>query len=277
VVYIQFLSLLILPEFQNRQDTSRFWPLKAYLDYSCSASGVPGNEGVATVPTPSWAINRRIGLSGKQALLKRRWPRRAVIWLFEATEPSLCAQPVTVAASITISSTNSLDPLLTRRCYVQPHCYCSTMMSPLVLHPCKVSWNESYIVYNTMHIFEPKGRMIAVIKDVYGEVVQQTLSNRWFSYIIIYVCTRFSFCISIFQMLPKNSYISYIQTHTHTHTQTHTHTHTCAFKCALKLAASFLHLLSICGNVVYSRTGHRWQYGACAVHAVYLRLQTHTR
>jgi hypothetical protein len=139
MVYIQFLSLLILPEFQNRQDTSRFWPLKSYLDYSCSASGVPGNEGVATVPTPSWAINRRSGLSGKQALLKRRWPRRPAIWVLEATEPSLCAQPVTVAVGITISSTNSLDPLLTRRCYGQPHGYCPTMMSPLELHPCKVS------------------------------------------------------------------------------------------------------------------------------------------
>lgn len=139
MVYFQFLSLLIFPEFQNRQDTSRFWPLKAYLDYSCSASGVPGDEEVATVPTPSWAINRRNGLSGKQALLKRRRPRHAVIWVSEATEPSLCAQPVTVAANIIISSTNNLGPLLTRRCYVQPHSYCSTMMSPLVLHPCKVS------------------------------------------------------------------------------------------------------------------------------------------
>jgi len=26
----------------------------------------------------------------------------------------------------------------------------------------------------------------------------------------------------------------------------------------------------------YSRTGHRWQYGACAMNAGYLRLQTHT-
>jgi len=28
---------------------------------------------------------------------------------------------------------------------------------------------------------------------------------------------------------------------------------------------------------LYSRAGHRWQYGACALHAGYLRLQTHTQ
>jgi hypothetical protein len=28
---------------------------------------------------------------------------------------------------------------------------------------------------------------------------------------------------------------------------------------------------------MYSRAGHRWQYGACALHAGYLRLQTHTQ
>jgi len=31
-----------------------------------------------------------------------------------------------------------------------------------------------------------------------------------------------------------------------------------------------------CGKIWYSQTGHRWQYGACALHAGYLRLQTHT-
>jgi hypothetical protein len=29
--------------------------------------------------------------------------------------------------------------------------------------------------------------------------------------------------------------------------------------------------------ILYSRTGHRWQYGACVLHAGYLRLQTHTQ
>ena len=79
-------------------------------------------------------------------------------------------------------------------------------------------------MYNTMHIFEPMDRMIAVIKDVYGEVVQQTLSNCRLCYIIIYGFTPFSFCISIFQTLPTNSYI-YICTLSS------------ALKCALKLAA----------------------------------------
>jgi hypothetical protein len=31
-----------------------------------------------------------------------------------------------------------------------------------------------------------------------------------------------------------------------------------------------------CGKIWYSRTGHIWQYGACALHSGYLRLQTHT-
>ena len=73
-----------------------------------------------------------------------------------------------------------------------------------------------------MHIFEPMDRMIAVIKDVYGEVVQQTLSNCRFCY-IIYGFTRFSFCISISQTLPKNSYI-YIYIYIYTHTYIHTYT-----------------------------------------------------
>ena len=30
-------------------------------------------------------------------------------------------------------------------------------------------------------------------------------------------------------------------------------------------------------NILYSRKAHRWQYGACALRAVYLRLQTHTQ
>ena len=58
---------------------------------------------------------------------------------------------------------------------------------------------------------------MVVMKDVYGEVVQQTLSNRRFSY-IIYVFMRFPSCISVFQKLSKNSFI---------------HTHTSALKCAL--------------------------------------------
>jgi hypothetical protein len=33
----------------------------------------------------------------------------------------------------------------------------------------------------------------------------------------------------------------------------------------------------ICGKMLKSRTGHRWQYGACALHFGYPRLQTHTR
>jgi hypothetical protein len=32
-----------------------------------------------------------------------------------------------------------------------------------------------------------------------------------------------------------------------------------------------------CGNIWYSQTGQRLQYGACALHAAYLRLQTHTQ
>ena len=31
-----------------------------------------------------------------------------------------------------------------------------------------------------------------------------------------------------------------------------------------------------CGKILQSGTGHRLQYGACALHAKYLRLQTHT-
>jgi hypothetical protein len=30
-------------------------------------------------------------------------------------------------------------------------------------------------------------------------------------------------------------------------------------------------------KIWYSRTGHRWLYGACALHAGYLRLQTHSQ
>ena len=30
-----------------------------------------------------------------------------------------------------------------------------------------------------------------------------------------------------------------------------------------------------CGTILYSGAGHRWQYGACALHAGYLRLQLH--
>ena len=32
-----------------------------------------------------------------------------------------------------------------------------------------------------------------------------------------------------------------------------------------------------CGRTCYSQTGDRWQYGACALRAAYLRLQTHTQ
>jgi len=31
-----------------------------------------------------------------------------------------------------------------------------------------------------------------------------------------------------------------------------------------------------CGKICQSRRARRWQYGACALHAGYLRLQTHT-
>ena len=31
------------------------------------------------------------------------------------------------------------------------------------------------------------------------------------------------------------------------------------------------------GNILWNRAGHRWQYGACALHAGYLRLQIHSR
>jgi hypothetical protein len=30
------------------------------------------------------------------------------------------------------------------------------------------------------------------------------------------------------------------------------------------------------GEIMYSRESHTWQYGACALHAGYLGLQTHT-
>jgi len=36
-------------------------------------------------------------------------------------------------------------------------------------------------------------------------------------------------------------------------------------------------LFEIRGKTMYSRRGHRWQYCACALHAGYLRLQTHTQ
>jgi len=29
-------------------------------------------------------------------------------------------------------------------------------------------------------------------------------------------------------------------------------------------------------EISYSRAGHRWQFGACALHAGYIRLQKHT-
>ena len=32
-----------------------------------------------------------------------------------------------------------------------------------------------------------------------------------------------------------------------------------------------------CGKILQSGAGHRRQYGACALHAGYLRLQTHTQ
>jgi hypothetical protein len=32
-----------------------------------------------------------------------------------------------------------------------------------------------------------------------------------------------------------------------------------------------------CGKILYNWTGHRWQYGACVLHAEYVRLQTHTQ
>jgi hypothetical protein len=32
-----------------------------------------------------------------------------------------------------------------------------------------------------------------------------------------------------------------------------------------------------CRKIQYSRTGHRWKYGACALHAGYLWLPTHTQ
>jgi len=31
-----------------------------------------------------------------------------------------------------------------------------------------------------------------------------------------------------------------------------------------------------CGKILYRQAGHRWQYGACPVHAWYLSLQIHT-
>jgi len=32
-----------------------------------------------------------------------------------------------------------------------------------------------------------------------------------------------------------------------------------------------------CGKILYSEAGHRWSYGACALHNGYLSLQTHTQ
>jgi hypothetical protein len=36
-------------------------------------------------------------------------------------------------------------------------------------------------------------------------------------------------------------------------------------------------LIRHCGKIPYSRAGHRWHYGANALYAGYLRLQTHAQ
>jgi len=38
-----------------------------------------------------------------------------------------------------------------------------------------------------------------------------------------------------------------------------------------------LPFMGSCGKILWSQRGHRWQYGACALHAGYLRLQTHAQ
>jgi hypothetical protein len=62
------------------------------------------------------------------------------MWVFEATEPSLTLRTANDSrCEYKCQEHEQPGPTLTRRCYVQLHGYCSTMMSPLVLRPCKVS------------------------------------------------------------------------------------------------------------------------------------------
>jgi len=46
--------------------------------------------------------------------------------------------------------------------------------------------------------------------------------------------------------------------------------------CSLFSFSKIVPFMRFCGKIRYSRTGHRRQYGACALYAGYLRLQTHT-
>jgi len=41
--------------------------------------------------------------------------------------------------------------------------------------------------------------------------------------------------------------------------------------------SKIVNLMRFCWKTLYSRTRHRWQYGAWALLAGYLRLQTHTQ
>jgi hypothetical protein len=40
--------------------------------------------------------------------------------------------------------------------------------------------------------------------------------------------------------------------------------------------SKILPFLRLCGKILYSEAGHRWQYGSCALYAGYLRLKIHT-
>jgi len=43
-----------------------------------------------------------------------------------------------------------------------------------------------------------------------------------------------------------------------------------------KFFSKNLHFVGLCGKILHSRTGYRWKYGTCALHAGYLRLPIHT-
>jgi hypothetical protein len=46
--------------------------------------------------------------------------------------------------------------------------------------------------------------------------------------------------------------------------------------CSVKFFPNIVPFKRQCGKILYSRTGHRWQYGSCASHADFLRLYTYT-
>jgi len=46
--------------------------------------------------------------------------------------------------------------------------------------------------------------------------------------------------------------------------------------CSITFFSKIVPFMRLIWKILYSRAGHRWQYGACALHAGYLRLQMHT-